>query len=171
MEEWHFKAYGTSLNQWKRTAGGTFPLQTPSEGKKASAEYSWRYSWQHQVSGGMSEGQVTVFSVLTSLRFLLDGSPQESSGRALELAKPPGCARGQCSIDPGRWDDSGPRFNQINFTWQRLGSEALFVYVCWWAGVNILSHTLTHYKPLKNRPLAIFYLSLSFQSSELFFSW
>lgn len=52
----------------------------------------------------MSEGQVTLFSVLTSLRFLVDGSPQESSGRELELSKPPGCARGQCSIDPGRWD-------------------------------------------------------------------
>lgn len=107
IEEWHFKAYGTSLSRWKRTDGGTFRLYTPSERKSASVEYSWAYSWQHKVSTGMSEGQVTALSVLTSLRILLDSSSPEISVREPKLCEPPCYARGQCSFDPGRWGAAG----------------------------------------------------------------
>lgn len=86
------------------------------EEEKEAFAYSWPDSWQHKVSSGMLEGQVTA---LNAPSLLQDSSPPETSRRDRNPIVPLLCAKGQWTFDPGWWGiGSKPEANQTKSTWQ-----------------------------------------------------
>lgn len=78
----HFKAYGSSLNQWRRTAGVTLPLTAPSERKGALNIHE---SIRYPVGCQRARSQIWVYSpdwricwMAASDRFLWGSSSSSS---------------------------------------------------------------------------------------------